>query len=56
VQSVLLPKVPTMTRNYQRLQTADMTGKVILVTGGRLKIGYEIVVKLLRANAMVFLL
>lgn len=40
--------------NYEkRLQTHDMTGHIALVTGGRIKIGYEIALKLLRANCKV---
>ncbi|KAJ3013033.1 UNVERIFIED_CONTAM: hypothetical protein HDU68_000897 [Siphonaria sp. JEL0065] len=35
----------------KRTSTADMTGRVCLVTGGRIKIGYCIALKLLRANA-----
>jgi len=38
--------------NYRkRSQSANLDGKVALVTGGRIKIGYEIVLKLLRARA-----
>jgi NAD(P)-dependent dehydrogenase (short-subunit alcohol dehydrogenase family) len=41
-------------KNHEkRLQTADMTGKVTIVTGGRIKIGYETALKLLRAGADV---
>lgn len=36
-----------------RKQTADLTGRVALVTGGRIKIGFEIALKLLRAGATV---
>lgn len=40
--------------NYEkRLQTTDLTNHVALVTGGRIKIGYRIVLKLLRANCFV---
>eukprot|EP00928_Gymnodinium_smaydae_P027566 TRINITY_DN21282_c0_g6_i1.p1 TRINITY_DN21282_c0_g6~~TRINITY_DN21282_c0_g6_i1.p1 ORF type:complete len:577 (+),score=86.05 TRINITY_DN21282_c0_g6_i1:47-1777(+) len=40
--------------NWQkREQTADMTGMVCVVTGGRVRIGYAIVLKLLRAGALV---
>ena len=35
----------------KRHQTADLTDMVCLVTGGRIKIGYEIALKLLRARA-----
>ena len=37
----------------KRNQTADLRGRVALVTGGRVKIGYHAVIKLLRAGAMV---
>lgn len=37
----------------KRSQTADLTGKVALVTGGRIKIGYEACLILLRAGATV---
>ncbi|MGI0117213.1 SDR family NAD(P)-dependent oxidoreductase [Zooshikella sp. RANM57] len=40
--------------NYrQRSETADLTGRIALVTGGRIKIGYEITLKLLRAGSTV---
>jgi NAD(P)-dependent dehydrogenase (short-subunit alcohol dehydrogenase family) len=40
--------------NWQkRLQTADLTGRVAVVTGSRVKIGFEIVLLLLRAGATV---
>jgi NAD(P)-dependent dehydrogenase (short-subunit alcohol dehydrogenase family) len=40
--------------NYtKRLATSDMTGRYALVTGGRVKIGFEIVLKLLRCGATV---
>lgn len=40
--------------NYmKRLSTADLKGYVCLVTGGRVRIGYQIVLKLLRAGATV---
>ena len=40
--------------NYvKRGQTADLTGKIALVTGARLKIGYATVLHLLRAGATV---
>jgi len=40
--------------NWQkRHQTADMRGFVCVVTGGRVRIGYQIVLKLLRAGAHV---
>jgi len=37
----------------KRHQKADMTGMVCVVTGGRVRIGYKIVLKLLRAGAFV---
>ena len=37
----------------KRNQTADMSGMVTIVTGGRVRIGYSIVLKLLRAGAHV---
>ncbi len=40
--------------NYQkRFQTADLAGRVALVTGARVKIGYQAALKLLRAGATV---
>ncbi len=40
--------------NYaKRMQTADLRGRVSLVTGGRVKIGYHAVIKLLRAGSRV---
>ena len=40
--------------NYvKRFQTADMTGRTALVTGSRVKIGYQAGLKLLRAGARV---
>jgi len=40
--------------NYEkRSLTRDLTGCVAIVTGGRIKIGFEIVLKLLRANCHV---
>ncbi|KAL3805115.1 hypothetical protein HJC23_003343 [Cyclotella cryptica] len=40
--------------NYtKRHQTADMSGKVAIVTGSRIKIGYQVVLKLLRAGCHV---
>ncbi|RHZ20485.1 hypothetical protein DYB26_008062 [Aphanomyces astaci] len=42
------------TLNFQkRLQTADLTGYIALVTGARVKIGYHTALKLLRAGATV---
>ena len=37
----------------RRRQTADLTGRIALITGGRVKIGYQVVLKLLRAGATV---
>jgi NAD(P)-dependent dehydrogenase (short-subunit alcohol dehydrogenase family) len=37
----------------KRIQTADLSGRTALVTGGRIKIGYQAVIKLLRAGAHV---
>lgn len=40
--------------NYEkRFQTADLTGQVALITGSRLKIGYQATLMLLRAGATV---
>jgi len=40
--------------NYEkRFQTTDLKNCIALVTGGRVKIGYRIVLKLLRANCFV---
>lgn len=40
--------------NYRkRTQTADLRGRVVLVTGARVKIGYQAAIKLLRAGAEV---
>ncbi len=40
--------------NYRkRFQTADLTGQVALITGSRLKIGYQATLMLLRAGARV---
>lgn len=48
----LCPKCAEL--NYaKRLQTAELHGKVALVTGGRVRIGYEIALRLLRAGAHV---
>lgn len=41
-------------RNYQkRFQSADLTGQVALITGSRLKIGYQATLMLLRSGATV---
>ncbi len=37
----------------KRVQTADLRGRTALVTGGRIKIGYQSAIKLLRAGAHV---
>jgi hypothetical protein len=37
----------------KRMQFCDMTGRVCLVTGGRVKIGFQCCLKLLRAGAVV---
>jgi NAD(P)-dependent dehydrogenase (short-subunit alcohol dehydrogenase family) len=37
----------------KRLQTTDLSNRIALVTGGRVKIGYRIVLKLLRAKCFV---
>ena len=45
---------PCAELNYaKREQTADLRGRVVLVTGARVKIGYQAAVKLLRAGAEV---
>jgi NAD(P)-dependent dehydrogenase (short-subunit alcohol dehydrogenase family) len=45
---------PCAELNYQkRFQTADLGGRVALVTGARVKIGYQAALKLLRAGATV---
>lgn len=41
-------------RNFaKRSQTADLTDRIALVTGGRVKIGFQVALKLLRAGASV---
>src|SRR5438874_2722633 len=43
---------PCAAFNYaKRSETADLTGRVALLTGGRVKIGYQAGIKLLRAGA-----
>lgn len=37
----------------KRVQTKDLTGKTVLITGGRIKIGYEATLMLLRSGARV---
>src|SRR5262249_59602978 len=45
---------PCAELNYRkRDQTADLRGRVALVTGARVKIGYQAAIKLLRAGADV---
>ena len=45
---------PCAELNWQkREQTADLRGRVVLITGARVKIGYQAAVKLLRAGANV---
>jgi NAD(P)-dependent dehydrogenase (short-subunit alcohol dehydrogenase family) len=45
---------PCAELNYaKRFQTADLTGQVALITGSRLKIGYQATLMLLRAGATV---
>ena len=44
--------VPCGDENYaKRIQTADLSGRTALLTGGRVKIGYQAGIKLLRAGA-----
>ncbi len=38
---------------HKRTETADLSGRVALLTGGRVKIGYQAAIKLLRAGAEV---
>ncbi len=38
----------------KRSETANLSGRVVLLTGGRVKIGYQAGIKLLRAGAKVF--
>ena len=46
--------LPCAALNYaKREQTADLRGRVMLVTGARVKIGYQAAMKLLRAGAEV---
>jgi NAD(P)-dependent dehydrogenase (short-subunit alcohol dehydrogenase family) len=45
---------PCAELNYQkRTQTADLSGRTAIVTGGRVKIGYQAAILLLRAGARV---
>ncbi len=42
--------------NYaKRFQTCDMTGQVAIITGGRVKIGYQTALKILRCGARLIL-
>lgn len=46
--------VPCGELNYERrFQSADLSGRVAIVTGARVKIGYQAAIKLLRAGAEV---
>lgn len=38
---------------HKRHQSADLSGRIALVTGGRIKIGFQVVLRLLRAGAHV---
>jgi NAD(P)-dependent dehydrogenase (short-subunit alcohol dehydrogenase family) len=40
---------------HKRTQTADLSGHVAVVTGGRIKIGFQIALKLLRAGSRVLI-
>jgi len=45
--------IPCAEFNYfKRTYRSDLTGKIALVTGGRIKIGYQIALILLRSNAL----
>ncbi len=47
---------PCASRNYaRRTQRADLSGRTVLLTGGRIKIGYQLALKLLRDGARVIL-
>ncbi|HEY4378146.1 MAG TPA: SDR family NAD(P)-dependent oxidoreductase, partial [Acidimicrobiales bacterium] len=46
----LCPPCATLNR-FKRTETADLSGRVALLTGGRVKIGYQAGIKLLRAGA-----
>src|SRR5690606_27164600 len=48
---VRLPSFPTRRSSDLRTETADLHGRVALLTGGRVKIGYYAGLKLLRAGA-----
>jgi NAD(P)-dependent dehydrogenase (short-subunit alcohol dehydrogenase family) len=39
----------------KRLQSADLTGKIAFVTGGRVKIGFQVCLKILRAGAKLIM-
>ncbi len=41
-------------KNYsKRVQTADLSGRTFVITGGRIKIGFQIALRLLRAGSQV---
>ncbi len=45
---------PCADHSYEKRQaTADLTGRIALVTGGRIKIGFQVALKLLRTGARV---
>ena len=46
-------QTPRVTCHHRRNQTCDMKGMVVVLTGTRVRIGYEIALKLLRAGATV---
>ena len=53
---LLRPAVPGVRRastSRKRTETADLRGRVALLTGGRVKIGYQAGIKLLRAGAQL---
>jgi hypothetical protein len=50
---MLPPTLRHTTEGLKRNNTQDMSGRVALVTGARVKIGYEIALRLLRCGARV---